>query len=64
MRQRVIRYLEYAWSTQGLCDERNLLDELPFSLRLQLTLETHKKLFSDVPFFRQVTGARHRTRPA
>ena len=30
---------------------------MPFSLRLQLSLETHKRLFHDVPFLRQIDSA-------
>ena len=38
VKRRVVRYLEYSvWSTQGAeMDERSLLGELPFSLRLQV----------------------------
>ena len=51
LRRRILRYFEYAWSLHGHMDEGKLMSELPFSLRLQLTLILHRKLFTDVPLF-------------
>ena len=48
LRRRILRYFEYAWSHHVHTDEAKLMTELPFSLRLQLTLILHKKLFTDV----------------
>ena len=45
VRRRILRYFEYSWKNGSIVDEDKLMSELPFTLRLQLTLILHKKLF-------------------
>ena len=53
LRQRVLLYLDYLWGSQGaVADVGQLIEDLPYTLRLQLTMTMHKKLFTDVPLFR------------
>ena len=53
LRQRVLLYLDYLWGSQGaVADVGTLIEDLPYTLRLQLTMTMHRKLFTDVPLFR------------
>ena len=53
LKRKVLTYFEYAWRAHGdSIDEAKLVADLPFTLRLQLTLLSHRKLFRGVPLFR------------
>ena len=50
-KRQILHYFDYLWSTHGgsLMDEGAMLQDLPLSLRVQLTMAMHKKIFTDVP---------------
>ncbi|GAB6088860.1 hypothetical protein JCM12856_04530 [Spirochaeta dissipatitropha] len=48
---RINDYYDYLWETRRGYDERSVVDELPYSLRVQVVLELHREIISKVPIF-------------
>jgi len=50
-RQRIRDSFEYRWKSQRIMDEHTILDELPVSLRTDVTTYNCRILLQNVPFF-------------
>lgn len=48
---RINDYYDYLWETRRGYDETSVVDELPYSLRVQVVLELHREIISKVPIF-------------
>lgn len=49
--KRVNDYYAYLWSSRRGYDESSVIDELPYSLRVQVVLELHRDIIAKVPIF-------------
>lgn len=49
--EKVVNYYDYLWSRQGALDEEIILNELPPSLRQEVSIHINRYIIDSVPFF-------------
>jgi hypothetical protein len=49
--EKVVNYYDYLWSRQGALDEEIILNELPPSLRQEVSVHINRYIIDSVPFF-------------
>lgn len=54
--KRINDYYDYLWESRRGYDESSVVDELPFSLKIQVSQELHRDIITKVPLFK---GANH-----
>jgi voltage-gated potassium channel len=55
--KRINDYYDYLWESRRGYDESSVVDELPFSLRIQVATELHREIIAKVPMFAGASSA-------
>jgi len=55
--KRINDYYDYLWESRRGYDESSVVDELPFSLRIQVATELHREIIAKVPLFAGASSA-------
>jgi voltage-gated potassium channel len=50
--KRINDYYDYLWESRRGYDESSVVDELPFSLKIQVSQELHREIITKVPLFK------------